>query len=185
MPTLTEFISANNLTLTSTLVASNPHLTADDEWAKTASHWLCHLTKGNHTIPIHYSQGSAHRRWSQQKLKHYWGTYTRAEILKLSPVLGSRGLGGAPESIALRELRNLCSEPIPPTLPTVLDCLASDASSYETSRSFDDWASDFGMSTDSIRALATYNTIAEQSKRLRNLLGLPAYNTLLYEVERL
>lgn len=63
-----------------------------------------------------------------------------------------------------------------PTLEDVLSCLLMDASSYDDSRNFEDWASDYGYDTDSRTAERAYQTIAEQSKQLRHLLGNDRYN---------
>ena len=62
-----------------------------------------------------------------------------------------------------------------PTLEDVLSCLVMDASGYENSRNFEDWASDYGFDTDSRTAERTYQTVAEQSKALRHLLGHKRY----------
>src|SRR6185369_7573188 len=44
-----------------------------------------------------------------------------------------------------------------PSAADVLACLASDATSAENARSFEEWCSDFGTDTDSRRAERTYN----------------------------
>lgn len=58
-----------------------------------------------------------------------------------------------------------------PTAEEVLGCLLLDASGYENARSFEDWAGEYGYDTDSRSAQATYNTIGEQARELRELLG--------------
>lgn len=45
-----------------------------------------------------------------------------------------------------------------PTAAEVLDCLRSDASSVDNAHSFEDWASDFGYSEDSRKALRPSNS---------------------------
>jgi hypothetical protein len=72
-----------------------------------------------------------------------------------------------------------------PDFESVLDCLASDASSYESARDFPDWASDFGYSDDSIKAEATWDAIEEGARDLRRLLGLDSYRQLIEDIERL
>lgn len=73
-----------------------------------------------------------------------------------------------------------------PDLPNVLDCLASDANSYDNAQSFEDWAGDFGYDPDSRTAERTYKAVAKSADKLRKLLGDDAY-TLLTDgsVERL
>jgi hypothetical protein len=72
-----------------------------------------------------------------------------------------------------------------PTLATVLDCLASDASSVENARDFREWAEEMGGDPDSIKALKTYRLIQKQAAKLEALLGPDAYAELLWECERL
>lgn len=72
-----------------------------------------------------------------------------------------------------------------PELSDVLDSLAMDAQGYENAGDFEDWANEYGYDTDSRKAEKTYNTIGEQSKRLRKLLGRTEYTVLLEKVERL
>ena len=72
----------------------------------------------------------------------------------------------------------------PPTLDEVLDCLAVDAAGIENATCFEDWAEDLGYDTDSRKAERAYNTVKEQAKKLRSLLGKEAYEELLWEVER-
>jgi hypothetical protein len=71
----------------------------------------------------------------------------------------------------------------PPTLDSVLDCLASDASGAD--ETFEGFCSNFGYDIDSRKALKTYNTIKRQSARLCKLLGTKAYADLVMETERL
>jgi hypothetical protein len=71
-----------------------------------------------------------------------------------------------------------------PTIESVLDCLASDASSIESARGFEDWAADLGMDPDSRKALRTFRLIERQTDKLRSLIGPDAYRELL-DTERL
>ena len=73
----------------------------------------------------------------------------------------------------------------PPTLADVLDCLASDASGVENAKSFEDWASEYGYDTDSRKAEKTYRIIEKQAQELKSFLGADAYDTLLWNTERL
>ncbi len=72
-----------------------------------------------------------------------------------------------------------------PQLEQVLDSLASDASGYDNARSFEEWASEYGYDEDSRKAEKIYQAISEQVKQLRILLGHSAYQTLLYDMERM
>ena len=72
-----------------------------------------------------------------------------------------------------------------PQADDVLDCLASDASGFENSRSFEDWAGDYGYDPDSRKAEKIYKTVERQSAKLKNFLGDDLYKTLLWDTERL
>lgn len=73
-----------------------------------------------------------------------------------------------------------------PDLPTVLDCLASDANGYDNAGSFDDWASEYGYDPDSRKAERTYKAVKQSADKLRKLLGDDAYTLLTSgDVERL
>jgi hypothetical protein len=73
----------------------------------------------------------------------------------------------------------------PPSCRDVLDCLASDAASLESSRDFADWCSEFGYSEDSRKARRIFKTCRCQARQLKRLLGEEAYAALLFETERL
>ena len=72
-----------------------------------------------------------------------------------------------------------------PTAEDVLDCLASDSSSVDNARSFEDWAGDYGYDTDSRKAEKIYNACRKQADKLKTFLGDTNYEELLYNTERL
>jgi hypothetical protein len=90
--------------------------------------------------------------------------------------------GGSRMSLTFSMGRALLGKP---TLADVLDCLASDASSFENTPAFEDWAGELGYDIDSRAALKTFNTVANQSRALKRVLGAEAYETLLWNTERL
>lgn len=69
-----------------------------------------------------------------------------------------------------------------PTLATVLDCMASDASSCD-GLTFEAWCRELDYDTDSRRAEHTYRAVVRQAKALRRVFG-PQFQTLLYSTER-
>ena len=71
-----------------------------------------------------------------------------------------------------------------PKVTDVLDCLASDSSSIDNARGFEDWCGDFGYDTDSRKAEKTFKVCEHQAKRLRSFLGDSLYKQLLYDTER-
>ena len=74
----------------------------------------------------------------------------------------------------------------PPTLDTVLDCIASDAAGVEGPQTFEGWCQDYGYDADSRKAEHTYKTIKRQLGQLERLIGdKDALNDLLFKTERL
>lgn len=71
-----------------------------------------------------------------------------------------------------------------PKTDEVLDCLASDASSFENAGSFESWAGDYGYDTDSRKAERTYRAVEKQTAKLRAFLSPEAFETLLYKLDR-
>ena len=72
-----------------------------------------------------------------------------------------------------------------PKAKDVLDCLGSDAASYENARGdFEQWASEFGYDTDSRKAEKTFKAVEKQSFKLKTFLGEDLYNELLWHTER-
>lgn len=72
-----------------------------------------------------------------------------------------------------------------PTLPGVLECLASDAASIENARDFADFADEMGMDSDSIKALRMYKVCQREAAKLSRFLGAEAYDRLLFHTDRL
>ncbi|MGC1583312.1 MAG: hypothetical protein WA766_17640 [Candidatus Acidiferrales bacterium] len=71
-----------------------------------------------------------------------------------------------------------------PKVTDVLDCLASDASSIDNARGFEDWCSDFGYDSDSRKAEKTFKACEHGAKRLKTFLDDDLYAQLLYGTER-
>lgn len=72
-----------------------------------------------------------------------------------------------------------------PSVETVLDCLASDASSVDSARGFEDFCAECGMDTDSRKAERTYKACVRARNALFALLGADAYAVLLNDTDRL
>jgi hypothetical protein len=65
-----------------------------------------------------------------------------------------------------------------PKLKDVLDSVASDSRGV-IDQGFEDWAGDYGMDSDSIKAWKTYRLCRKQAAKLAKLLGPDAYAELL------
>lgn len=72
-----------------------------------------------------------------------------------------------------------------PELAEVLNSLAMDASGFENTPNFEDWASEYGYDADSRSAERTFKHVEEEARRLRALLGEDAYEKLLWMTEGL
>lgn len=71
----------------------------------------------------------------------------------------------------------------PPTVSDLLQCMASDSSSYDNTRNFEEWASEFGVDPDSRDGERTYNLIKKQRDDLYFLLGQEGYETLVWQTQ--
>jgi hypothetical protein len=71
-----------------------------------------------------------------------------------------------------------------PTAADVLNCLLSDASTYDNAIGFEDWADGLGFDADSRRAERDYREVEAQVSELRAFLG-DKYDDYLYETESL
>lgn len=67
-----------------------------------------------------------------------------------------------------------------PSTGEIIESLAMDASGYENSRGFEDWASEYGYDTDSSRARKTYKAVKSEAVRLRKFLGDALYERVVY-----
>ena len=159
-----------------------------DEWSQDASHWRVTVTRdGGSPMTISYSMGSAHRRWKAQRPVLSPAGVTAHDLKRWKWKAGERvGLefSMARKTLFWEEVQDNWTEPMPPDAETVLDCLAMDASAYDSARNFEAWASELGYDTDSPRVERVYNVVAAQAKELRHLLG-EHYDAVLYETERM
>lgn len=72
-----------------------------------------------------------------------------------------------------------------PTAEDVLDCLASDSAGIKNAVSFEDWCREYGYDTDSRKAEQIYKVCARQSDKLQSFLGTEAFESLLWNTDRL
>lgn len=71
-----------------------------------------------------------------------------------------------------------------PEAAEVINCLVSDAATYENARSFEEWADELGFDEDSRKALTTWRQVAKQTAALRDFLGAE-YDAYLWDTEGL
>ncbi len=164
--TIQEFIEKRELVMTAEPAPENPNMS---DMPEGSQHYYCVFTKSGRTYSTYYSVGPGIvEHWVMRKgARRAMGeiNYHKSMV----PGMRARAHG--------HKYR--------PEIADVLDCLASDVSSYDNSAGFADWAGDFGYDTDSIKALATFNAVGESYLGLKSLLGNEAMQELMYEVERL
>ena len=70
-----------------------------------------------------------------------------------------------------------------PEVVDVLQCLISDALSYENAASFEDWAEEYGYNQDSRKAERLFKVISEQSGKLKRFMGDKYEEALSIEID--
>lgn len=152
--------------------------TTDEEWQREAGHWWVTLRVEGRELSFPFSMGSAHRRFkATARHSHLWPflqskgakvpTGPRREGSRIPQLLlGVRWLKSADAD----ELRRI-TEPIPPTLEELLECMQSDAGGFWDGPTFEEWAGEYGYDTDSRRALALYIRCQEHARHITRFLG--------------
>lgn len=73
-----------------------------------------------------------------------------------------------------------------PDAASVLDCLASDSSSFENNHSFEDWCAEYGYDSDSRKHEKTFKAVEKEAAALQKFLGSrDLYEELIWNTERL
>lgn len=171
--TLDQFIANNHLVLKVTDAPENPHMT-DDEWK--GDHFFYTLNTSRRHMSGYFSKGIGLREYS----------VAAARSARLVNVHKFKQGTRIPSRWVVADVSYKAAfVPVPPTLVEILDSLASDASGIEGARTFEEWAGEYGFDVDSRTALKIYKATKRQSEKLRALLGVAAYETLLYNTERL
>ena len=123
------------------------------------------------TLQIPFYTGKGLRKFDERLFRVYhrgWGKATQQDIYKLQ-MAGDY----------------TCFRAVAPKVEDILDSLALDASGYDNSQCFEDWAGDYGYDEDSRKGERIYQAIREERNKLEAFLGRDLYQTLLYKVERL
>lgn len=173
--TIEQFIAEHGLTMTSELVPENPNM---DDMPKGSQHYYCTIVmeSGEKSLSVYYSVGPhIVENWLfKHGPKVAW---TANEGAKRREVLRGR------DTFGKKEYFDATRKKYRPELADLLNCLASDAPGTEDS--FEDWAANYGYDEDSRKAENTFRIDCKQARELRYLLGREAYETLVYQIERL
>jgi hypothetical protein len=180
MDNLKQLIGTLGINLTAVSAPFNPNMENSDKMF----HWACCLSVKDRPLDgfnMMFSKGGGHLQLKERKPIFPLGigggvTYNDVKNLKDNirgyfydfdlKVIRKRGRTSMFEA----ELAGQMLEAAPPTAEEVLDCLLSDAMALEYD-TFEDWASDYGYDTDSIKARDTFHFVRKQSKQLITLLG--------------
>lgn len=183
METTTAFIEAEGITMAAERASHNPNMAEPFEGS---NHWVCTFTIEDgryHPIFFPFSMGPAHMTVTKAAAQHLRRTFgSLAKGWKVGERMPNVVFGG--KSVAIAEAEALCT-PTSPDAETVLDCLAFDCSGTENARSFEEWADEYGYDHDSRKAEATYRACQETAAKLARFLGEEAFQTLLFNTERL
>jgi hypothetical protein len=140
-------------------------------------------------LGLGFYKGKLHATWREGSKTHYIA-------ITASPNSITGGVWKVQEAGAARvsmekagikwgEYALLQLRPEAPTVAEVLDCLASDATTYDNRASFAEFCADYGYNDDSIRDKEVYERVVESGRKLAEWLGREAFEELLYSVERL
>lgn len=126
-----------------------PATKGDKPWRHFA--WTVILTHDGRSESFDYRCGTGH---AERKFFHsVWGAKQRGFTVEDGP------------------RTDWYFKPKPPTADDVLTSLVMDCQGYDNTRTFEDWASEYGYDEDSRKAEAIYRTLGEEAKKVRRLLG--------------
>ena len=125
------------------------------------SKWSCMLGRapGRGVMQVTYTKGAAHRRWT---------TGTAASLPYHRIIKGMGGAGNRVDqlfghlTILQAEAIDNASEPEPPTLDEVVWSVVTDAGSVRHGQDFAEFAGDFGLDSDSIKARETFDACRDE-----------------------
>ena len=182
-----QFISDHGLTMTAEPVDANPNIPDADVNPK-ASHFTVTIKGRGGALMTFYSVGSGTvDSWignPERKRVNHKGWFHGAGMF--DSLRNREDFRRNERTLWSDEFRQMMAPLYRPELTDVLDCLASDASTVEYVRNFEDWADELGYDSDSRHAEQIYNTIERQAKELRYILATrEVYERLLFEVERM
>lgn len=167
--TAETFIARYGLRMDVAPAPSNPNM---DDMPEGSAHWAVTIHGPGGKLDIPYSMGPGHRRWKRGATPKAYKEFASQKVggPAVKPYFGGCSLYAA-------EHFDRWTEPTPPDLPGVLECLSSDWAGVE-GQTFEDWASDLGYDTDSRKAERVYRVTLETANIGRRVLGAEAFDVL-------
>ena len=188
MKTIQEFIEENNITFALRLTDNNPNFKVNIP----VYHFNVNIYYKDKTFETYWSRGYEYNKAFRDisKLKILASRTCDVDIDVIYNTLRKKNILSFPwhlnyDKPIFKKIFNKTDFLEKPKLEDILDCLTSDAHEVLGDISFEDWCSECGNNSDSIEALNTYNTIREQSIKLKKFLGEELLNELMYNVERI
>lgn len=177
--TLTGFIKANGIAISAEPTSHNPNI---PDMPKGSGHYNVMLTTSRGGVRLTFSVGPG--------ILESWVRKRPAAKLPLRVLDALRAWKRyAPRTVyyveAQERVMKWAREAYRPDLESVLDCMASDGALVNNVHSFEEWANELGYDEDSRKAETIYKVVIAQTAELRGILTLEAFNTLLYDIERL
>jgi hypothetical protein len=153
--TYKQFAELNKVTLDVRHLGVHPETINKKEFLQDS--WHCALGFNGHEMLLTFNTGLGLRKLNKAKFYKRTGRMkpTNRDLYNLQ---------GASNKVMLE-----LYDPAEPKIEDILYCVVSDAQCYDNSRDFEDFCSDLGYDTDSIKAKKCYDACAEQTKKLRYL----------------
>lgn len=174
MEELKQLIASLGLEMSVLSAPFNPNMPED------MFHWVCCITRPNGgLLNTAFSTGGGLLKVRDKLLRPTFSDVQYNDLLKAKKQLGSVyydfKLGKFVNYYGRTSqwdagVYSLVFEAKPPTIEDVLSSLALESSVLDYA-TFEEWATDFGYDTDSIKAEKTYRACLENTLRFRNFLG--------------
>lgn len=179
----TKFIEKNGLVLEATNIPGRADQAAS-QWDKDAFHFSCVIKRkdapqgreAGPSVPIQYSMGLGNvQQWAEKdrfcKQQAMRGGDSIAYAFKPNRTIHSERLR---ESILIR-----AKDRMKPDFSGLLESLQMDCSGVENTRTFEEWADEFGMDPDSRKGEKIYKACQETSANMARVLGESLYQEFL------
>lgn len=139
------------------------------------NHWSCKIVKDDRYVVIFFSTSLNMRIWKTPENTELW------------PYLSGKKTGTVYDgptpphnSYEDQEVYEQCSEPEPPDLSEILDCLAKDIATVEfADGDFLKWAEKFKIDPTQELTKRTYNAVIQEAAKIKALLDAEEYQLFI------
>lgn len=180
-----DFVKESGIVLDVLPMHENPYRHENDQ--QTAYHYSCKMMNSEAKwFIVYFSKGSGLRLWiSPPEEFESFGKPLHVPRVNI----GTRYDGPLPpfEGDNAEYEQNIfskCSVPAPPNISEILNCLANDSFTIESTGIFESWCVLMKGDVDSIHARKTYDVCCRHRLQLQALLGSEMYHHLVHEMGR-